>query len=158
MSYLDNEAYIRKAEKFYYIDLPNVIENGSDWERNIFELLNASFMEQLAKLFYSPEITEDHKILISKIFREKITKLKFREKSRAIPRVIKKQVLELYGYKCANCLHDDNLHIHHIKRFSEGGLHTIDNLVPLCQECHAKEHEEEKYDHLIRSIKSKKSE
>jgi hypothetical protein len=40
------------------------------------------------------------------------------------------------GYKCRKCGYRENLHCHHIKFRSEGGLDTSWNLITLCSDCH----------------------
>jgi len=48
-------------------------------------------------------------------------------------------------------------HIHHLKRKSKGGMHSFDNLVTLCKDCHAlmPEHEGMKADMYYQSIGSR---
>ena len=73
------------------------------------------------------------------------------KESRTIGNGIKKQVYEKYNGQCAKCKSKENLHIHHIKKYSEGGLNNLDNLILLCVSCHAEEH---KGDPSYRMLKS----
>jgi len=51
-----------------------------------------------------------------------------------------------HDWECQNC--NDHvprdsgreLHAHHIRPISEGGGHSLDNLLPLCEECHTDIH------------------
>lgn len=62
------------------------------------------------------------------------------EQDRRVPTIIAKQAKERDDYKCVNCGKSDKLHLHHIKPFSEGGLHQLDNLITLCGDCHTEAH------------------
>ncbi|RLG19529.1 hypothetical protein DRN74_06725 [Candidatus Micrarchaeota archaeon] len=45
------------------------------------------------------------------------------------------------GYRCQQCgATNVRLHAHHIIPLSQGGTNTLDNLITLCEECHAKYH------------------
>ena len=46
------------------------------------------------------------------------------------------QVLEQHGWRCARCRRARRLQIHHRRYRSHGGTHTIDNLEPVCWDCH----------------------
>lgn len=46
-------------------------------------------------------------------------------------------VLERDGYHCTHCGRTDHLHIHHRRARRSGGLHQMDNLQTLCEDCHA---------------------
>lgn len=48
---------------------------------------------------------------------------------------IKLQVKRNAAFRCCRC-HEIGIDIHHIIPQSEGGLDTIDNAAPLCQNCH----------------------
>jgi len=58
------------------------------------------------------------------------------------------RVFKRDGYSCQNCNYqppeDGNgkrgLHAHHQKRISDGGGHSLDNLITLCEECHFEVH------------------
>jgi hypothetical protein len=63
-----------------------------------------------------------------------------REYTRSIPPSWRNQLLEQYGYRCANpeCgadLRSVQHHIDHILAFSKGGLTALENLQPLCEPC-----------------------
>ena len=45
-------------------------------------------------------------------------------------------VLQTHGYRCARCQSGRQLQIHHRKYRSHGGTHRIDNLEPVCWDCH----------------------
>lgn len=53
---------------------------------------------------------------------------------------IRNQIWEKKPHKCVNCGAESNLHLHHIVPLSLGGTNNIDNIVPLCEECHSKVH------------------
>jgi len=38
--------------------------------------------------------------------------------------------------KCENCREKKDLEVHHIKKVSDGGTHTLSNLIVLCHNCH----------------------
>jgi len=42
--------------------------------------------------------------------------------------------------KCEKCGYVGSVEIHHILAFVDGGLHSDDNLILLCYECHQKAH------------------
>jgi len=54
---------------------------------------------------------------------------------------IREQVIEMYGGRCIICLSAAN-HIHHIDYRSTDSekITDLDNMVPLCNSCHAKVH------------------
>lgn len=76
----------------------------------------------------------------------KVKKIEF---ERDIPNVIKKDVFKRDEGKCTRCDSKQNLHYHHIKRFSEGGLHHVANIELLCVACHAEEHKEERSYYML---------
>ena len=55
---------------------------------------------------------------------------------------IRRWLVEDRGSKCEVCEypHTEALHAHHIKRRSEGGDNTLDNLLLLCPNCHYEVH------------------
>lgn len=71
---------------------------------------------------------------------------------REIPQLIKLKVWRRDKGKCKKCGSKKKLHYHHIKRFSEGGQHTEDNLVLLCASCHAEEHKGEKAYYMLKKM------
>jgi hypothetical protein len=46
------------------------------------------------------------------------------------------EVLKQHGWRCARCRGARRLQIHHRKYRSHGGTHRIENLEPVCWECH----------------------
>jgi len=56
--------------------------------------------------------------------------------------VIRNKVMAERGAKCSNCGNHRDLHIHHVHPVKDGGTPEIDNLVPLCKDCHDIEHSE----------------
>ena len=42
--------------------------------------------------------------------------------------------------KCVNCGSDENIQLHHVVPLVLGGTNNIDNIVPLCEDCHSKIH------------------
>lgn len=50
----------------------------------------------------------------------------------------KNRVKERDGWKCTECGHDDNLEVHHIIRYIDGGSNDMGNLATLCHKCHGK--------------------
>ena len=47
-----------------------------------------------------------------------------------------RQVLDRHGWRCARCGGSYLLQIHHRKFRSHGGTHRLDNLEPVCGDCH----------------------
>lgn len=77
------------------------------------------------------------------------------EEFREIPVFIRSAVWRRDKGKCTNCLRDKYLHYHHIKHFSDGGMHTIKNIKLLCILCHAEEHKEDKSYYMLKSLSQK---
>ena len=50
------------------------------------------------------------------------------------------KIKELLGGVCVNCESSINIQYHHIVPLSLGGTNNIKNIVPLCEECHSKIH------------------
>ena len=46
------------------------------------------------------------------------------------------EVLKEHGWRCARCRRSRRLQIHHRKYRSHGGTHRIENLEPVCWDCH----------------------
>jgi len=69
---------------------------------------------------------------------------------RKIPKSVRKAVFDRDRHICAYCGRsqsrgvDTFLQAHHILYRSEGGQHTADNLVTLCQSCHSMVHSNKK--------------
>lgn len=58
------------------------------------------------------------------------------ENPRGVPLRIKLQLPEW----CVACGTWDNIEYHHVVPYSWGGKTEVDNIVPLCHECHVKTH------------------
>ena len=58
-------------------------------------------------------------------------------------RSVREAVLERDNHTCQKCGQHDDLHVHHIKHRADGGSNEADNLVTLCDRCHAEEHKGE---------------
>jgi hypothetical protein len=53
-----------------------------------------------------------------------------------------KAAIRFYGNKCQNCGWDKaRCDVHHKHQKANGGLHTLDNAVVICPNCHREEHE-----------------
>ena len=46
------------------------------------------------------------------------------------------EALKLHGWRCARCRSSRRLQIHHRRFRSHGGTHRIENLEPVCWDCH----------------------
>jgi 5-methylcytosine-specific restriction endonuclease McrA len=57
-----------------------------------------------------------------------------------IPTRIRKEVYERDEYICILCQKPGAIHLHHHKHRSQGGKHTVNNLVCLCPICHEVAH------------------
>ncbi len=64
--------------------------------------------------------------------------------SRYISTKMRKDVFDKCDNACTSCGSEDKLHIHHIKRYADGGFTDLKNLTLLCALCHANEHKGEK--------------
>lgn len=65
-----------------------------------------------------------------------------KKKGRTIPKAVSDEVKERHFFECAWC----GVNIterHHIAEYSQGGEHTIDNLILLCPTCHTSVHKKE---------------
>lgn len=52
----------------------------------------------------------------------------------------RKKLKDKLGEVCVNCESSINIQYHHIVPLSLGGTNNIKNIVPLCEECHSKIH------------------
>lgn len=60
-----------------------------------------------------------------------------REREKNIPEAVRNAVKERDNYRCRRCGREDGLSLHHLKKRSDLGLHTKDNLVTVCMiPCH----------------------
>lgn len=58
-----------------------------------------------------------------------------------IPPDLRSTVLRAYNFKCKKCgSTHKNLDLHHIVPRKKGGLNSINNLIPLCKQCHLTRH------------------
>lgn len=61
---------------------------------------------------------------------------------------MRNQLPKILGTVCSNCGSEENIEYHHIKPLSLGGTNELNNIVPLCSECHSllhgKAHDREK--------------
>ena len=60
--------------------------------------------------------------------------------SRKIPKDVIRELLSIFKLCCPICGHRFRLHIHHIVYISLGGDNSINNLIPLCPNCHDSVH------------------
>ena len=51
-------------------------------------------------------------------------------------KAIKQRVMERDGFRCYICGREQGLHVHHVVPRSQGGSHSMANLVTLCSGCH----------------------
>jgi 5-methylcytosine-specific restriction endonuclease McrA len=61
-----------------------------------------------------------------------------------IYRLHSRQVLDEHGWRCVRCGRAYLLQIHHRKFRSHGGTHRLENLEPVCRECHRLIHTHER--------------
>lgn len=66
-----------------------------------------------------------------------------RRRREGLPVEVRQAVLARDGHKCFFCKATDNLHIHHMIPRSKGGTHDPENLLAVCEKCHAWLHEGE---------------
>ena len=52
--------------------------------------------------------------------------------------------MEQHGWRCARCRTSKRLEIHHRKYRSHGGTQRIENLEPVCRDCHKLIHRQER--------------
>lgn len=74
------------------------------------------------------------------------------EEDRIIPPYIRQEVWIRDEGKCTECGRDKHLHYHHIKLFSDGGMHTTDNLKLLCVACHARTHRDDQAYYMLKKL------
>ncbi|GAB7057357.1 hypothetical protein JCM16163A_41060 [Paenibacillus sp. YK5] len=74
-------------------------------------------------------------------------------KKKTISSELRQQILERDGKKCSKCSSKQKLHVHHIVHREDGGSNEPDNLITLCDICHAEEHRGEPvYNIMIKSL------
>lgn len=59
-----------------------------------------------------------------------------RENVRGVPKHIETAVFKRDRKRCKKCGGRDDLHLHHVQEFADGGRHEVDNLHTLCAACH----------------------
>jgi 5-methylcytosine-specific restriction endonuclease McrA len=69
----------------------------------------------------------------------KKTRTSLKNKYDPIPRKIKAEIYDRDKGICQGC-GVIGVHLHHIIFRSQGGKHTVDNLVTLCNDCHTRAH------------------
>jgi hypothetical protein len=55
-----------------------------------------------------------------------------------------RKAMELHGWRCARCRSSRRLEIHHRKYRAHGGTHRVENLEPVCRDCHKLIHRQER--------------
>ena len=55
-----------------------------------------------------------------------------------------RRAMEQQGWRCARCRSSRRLEIHHCEYRSHGGTHRIENLEPVCRDCHKLIHRTER--------------
>jgi predicted HNH restriction endonuclease len=55
-----------------------------------------------------------------------------------------RKAMEQHGWRCARCRSSRRLEIHHRKYRSHGGTHRVENLEPVCRDCHKLIHRTER--------------
>lgn len=81
-----------------------------------------------------------------------IERFKGRKPKKRYPRQTKKAIRELVLKRdkcCVMCKSEESLEVHHIKYRSEGGKDEMNNLITLCNKCHAMQHEGEPIHNLM---------
>ena len=63
---------------------------------------------------------------------------------KGIYRMHSRKALEQHGWRCARCRRNRPLQIHHRRYRSHGGTHCIENLEPVCWDCHRLIHHKER--------------
>lgn len=53
---------------------------------------------------------------------------------------IRRQVLARDRHRCVECGECEQLQVHHLIPFAEGGTDSVTNLVTLCRDCHDERH------------------
>jgi hypothetical protein len=79
------------------------------------------------------------------------SKTKHKNSMRYIPTNVKTKVFERDEGKCTVCGSEEKIHYHHIQKFSDGGTHSIHNLILLCASCHANEHKGEREYNILKA-------
>ena len=119
----------------------------------------SGFFNQLASIF-NPTINQEISELNSKINLNKKNIELDKNKRESVLEEREKSLFEIYSFwterppdwdyrrklllssrnYCNSCGNLNNLHIHHIRPFSDGGTHELINLMVLCETCHSNKH------------------
>lgn len=111
-----------------------------------------------------PKLIERCYIETLKVSRKEIKKIKEvlagnrdleQEEDREIPPYVRHKVWSRDNGRCTNCGRSKHIHLHHINKYSDGGMHTIENLKLLCVVCHAEEHKEDRSYHMLKKLAEK---
>jgi len=89
--------------------------------------------------------SNDHFIANRTASAAKRTAIKRKAKKDPMPPAIAETVLTRDDRTCRLCRGTDLTQIHHIRYRSEGGPHTVENLIVLCGVCHTTVHGNKKY-------------
>ena len=55
-----------------------------------------------------------------------------------------RKAMEQHGWRCTRCRSSGRLEVHHRKYRSHGGTHRVENLEPVCRDCHKLIHRQER--------------
>lgn len=136
-----------------------IYDDVNDTTKRIIELLyfqDNNFEKVIKELGISRKrLVRQHNLIVDEVIElmgmNIYEKKKYESDYRYIPVNVKRQVFERDEGKCSKCGSDEKLHYHHIKRFSEGGTHSVNNLTLLCVSCHAREHKGERAYKMLKS-------
>lgn len=62
---------------------------------------------------------------------------------------LRKQILAIYNYKCGDCHEPKSLEVHHIT-YKNWRHENLEDLIPLCRECHQARHNKTGYSYQDR--------
>jgi hypothetical protein len=55
-----------------------------------------------------------------------------------------RKAMKQHGWRCTRCRSSGRLEVHHRKYRSHGGTHRVENLEPVCRDCHKLIHQQER--------------
>ncbi|MEN2765763.1 HNH endonuclease [Ornithinibacillus xuwenensis] len=117
-------------------------------EIKYYESLNEKIPKYVETIYREHlNIKKRHIIQLREIMEGKSDKV---VEDREIPKLVKLRVYQRDKGKCTECEKKEELHFHHIKYFSEGGQHEVNNLKLLCRGCHAEVHKGEKVYNMLK--------
>ncbi len=149
-----SEARLKRKKELGYINSPEARENmriAHLGKKSNFKgkIQSEKAKEKVSIANSGRKQTEEHILKrVSKCSKEKHYNWKGGEFSRRRGhewKLIRKQVLIRFEFKCANCGAETKLDVHHKTPYRKVQEHKIENLIPLCKSCHIKE------EHLIRA-------